>query len=531
MSSINGSVNLTLRPLVSEKVTNLLKVTVEIENANYEKGELFDAMAFSLAACKCEEYNSSTLTASDDNGEVPILFEKGVGQFGPQNEYKFNREVHGNLKVTYTASVPKHDPYARNPGFSLARHDYGITGAGLAFLLLPSGEFDYSLNFDLSELGSDAMAIMGSHRGNIKGKFNADFFKNTYFAIGNLNEYSKEGSRLHIFTLDKDNYLFDELAKTEQTYYDYISEFFNDTSDAYHIILYPTRRTTLTGTALPGICYLGFGNDRVKSVSEVENTLAHELTHNWSFVDGEESMTSLFAEGTAEYYSCYMQYHTGQTDLDGYVEEINKKLRGCYCHPFAREESFAELYEKSWTHSFCQKIPYIKGILMCMKLDSLIRRKTSGEKSFDDICKAVADAANNGNTMSFDEFKALTNSITEGEAEDIFAEALEKGIPVPDSDFFGEDYELVCEETPTNCEGFDPTVRFSDNIIRGLISGSNAEKAGLKNGDKIIQMIADDSDISMPVEITVQRGCETLRVSYLAQGEKAPCWQYRKKNR
>lgn len=522
---------MTLRPRCRGGVMETLETALVLEGAAYGAGELFDALPLSLAACRSSVYDAQSMTAADDDGPVEMLFGQGVGPFGPQREYRFGRAVHGRVRITYTASVPKHDPFARNPGFALARHDRGITGAGLTFLLLPEGEHDYTLTFDLSALDAGAMAIMGCRRGDFAGRFPAEYFKNSYYALGDLREYSREGSRLHIFTLDEDDVFFADLARTAQIYYDYIAKFFRDTSDAYHMILYPTRRTKLTGTALPGVCYLGLGNRNIQSVAEVENTLAHELTHNWCFIEDEELPANLFTEGTAEYYSCYMQYHTGQTDLDGYVEAVNKKLRGCYCHPLARTESYAEIYAKSWTHAFCQKIPYIKGFLMCMQLDALLRRSSGGAQSLDDLTRAAADAVNAGKPLCFADFRTLANDATDGAAQAVFDAAEAPGLPVPDADFFGEDYELVCETVPLGCEGYDPTVRFTDSVIRGLIPGSNAEKAGLRNGDKILQMIADDSDVSIPTQITVQRGGKTLQFTYLAQGGDAPYWQYRKKVR
>jgi hypothetical protein len=525
----NRTVHIIFRPQWEDGIFTNLQVQLSLGGFDYAKGELFDALPLSIAGCSCSVYHADTFRVSDAKGCVDMEFREGIGMYGSQREYAFGRETSGTITITYDAEVERFNPFARNPGFSLLAHDYALTGAGLAFLLLPDGECNYHVECDFSNAGENASAIAGLYNENFALTLDRESLKNIYYAMGNLQEHHVDGSSLYIYTVDKDNLLFEEFIRTAQIYYDYISNFFHDQSDRYHIILYPTRRTQLTGTALPGICYMGLGNKLIQHVSEVENILAHELTHNWCYVTGDDMMSSLFTEGTAEFYSCYMQYHTGQTDMDGYVEAFNTKLRGFYCHPTAREESFKEIYDKSWTHSYCQKIPYIKGTLLCMQLDYLMRQQSEGKKSLDDLVHIAADEVNAGVPMTFDDFQKLANELTNSEAQKCFDEAMTPGIAVPDSNFFGDAYEIKEETIPIACEGFDPTVRFTDNVIRGLIPGSNAEKAGLQNGDVILRMIADDSDPSVPTQIQVQRGEEILDFTYLAQGANVPCWQYRKK--
>lgn len=529
MSTISGTVHLTLRPHCTDHVIQALQTTVVIDNANYDKDELFDFMPLSLVNCQCTAYDPTIMVASDASGLVEIVAVQDIGPFGPQREYRFNRAVHGKLVLSYEAAVPRHDPFARNPGFALARHDHGITGAGLTFLLLPEGEHVYTVDFDLTELDGDATAIAGRLKGGFTGTYTAEYLKNIYYAMGDLHEYRKDGSKLHIFTLDDNGTFFDDLANVAQVYYDYISAFFRDTSDAYNIILYPSRRAKLTGTALFGVCYLGLGNNLIHSITEIENVLAHELTHNWCYLQGDEMMNNLFTEGTAEFYSCYMQYHTGQTDLDGYVAAVNTKLRGCYSHPLARTESYETIYHKSWSHAFCQRIPYIKGVMMFLQLDALIRRCSDKRQSLDDLVRQVATAASTGTPLTYEAFQQLANQMTDGKAQAVLDAAKAPGLAPLPHDFFGDGYELVRTTIPLACEGYDPTVRFTDSIIRGLIPGSNAERAGLRNGDKILQMIADDGDTSLiPVQITVERNGKTLDFTYYACGDPAECWQYQK---
>lgn len=528
MSSINSPIDITLKPVCSDDHISRLRTTVYIGNAHYDADEIFDSLPISLASCKCADYTDGKIKACDSRGAVPIEAEKTVGIFGPQISYKFGREVNGTLKVIYELDTERHDPYARNPGFSIAEHDRGVTVAGVTFLLIPCDKpYEYRVSYDLSDLPADASSFAGDRSGNFDLTGPSELIKFRYYAIGQLIDFHRKGSKLHIITLDDDDRFFAELADTASVYFDYMESFFHDDDEDYSFILYPTRRTELTGTALTRCCYLGIGNDRISDVSEIENVLAHELTHNWCSVQDEEYLSSLFAEATAEYYSCYMQYHTGQTDLDGYVREINAKLQGYYANPW-RDHAYKEVYDKSWTHAYAQKIPYIKGILMLLKMDSAVKRATDNTKSLDDLILANIDASKSGDVWDLERFIRETDNLTCGEGSRILTDVLGEGLMTPPEGFFGDGYELTLGTIPEFNEGYDKTVRFTDNVIHGLVPGSNAEKAGLKNGDRIIRTSTDSTE-PLPLQITVNRDGQELSFEYLARGENVSCWQYTKK--
>ena len=137
MSSINSPIDITLKPVCSDDHISRLRTTVYIGNAHYDADEIFDSLPISLAACKCVDYTDGKIKACASRGAVPIEAEKTVGIFGPQISYKFGREVNGTLKVIYELDTERHDPYARNPGFSIAEHDRGVTVAGVTFLMIP----------------------------------------------------------------------------------------------------------------------------------------------------------------------------------------------------------------------------------------------------------------------------------------------------------------------------------------------------------------------------------------------------------
>jgi hypothetical protein len=72
--------------------------------------------------------------------------------------------------------------------------------------------------------------------------------------------------------------------------------------------------------------------------------------------------------------------------------------------------------------------------------------------------------------------------------------------------------------------GFDVTSLAGPNrLIRGLIPGSAADRAGLRNGDEVIQApdLGDPTvkDASKSIEMKVRRGADELSISFVPQGK------------
>jgi C-terminal processing protease CtpA/Prc len=65
-------------------------------------------------------------------------------------------------------------------------------------------------------------------------------------------------------------------------------------------------------------------------------------------------------------------------------------------------------------------------------------------------------------------------------------------------------------------------------VIRGLAEGSAAAQAGLRDGDVITEVNEIEkvrNNDALPLELTVRRGDQSLRISYLPRG--APVDAYR----
>ena len=132
--------------------------------------------------------------------------------------------------------------------------------------------------------------------------------------------------------------------------------------------------------------------------------------------------------------------------------------------------------------------------------------------------------------VTWDGFCKAASVLTDGESDEIFRSVLEGGLLLPPSDYFGNDYELVESTVKERDDGFDLTVRFEpEKLIHGLVPGSNAELAGIRNGDKIISFVSgNEDDETAATHCVVQRDGVELSFDYVARGKEVLCWQYQK---
>lgn len=527
----SSKVFVRIKPFLSENIVTSVESTIVMESASYKKGDIFDVHPVFYAGCTMAGYTADDFQMQDDTGTFGFTCEDSMGDFGPQRTYRFDRDVTGRLVITYRTKTLEKNPNRADPGFSLFRTYGGYTASGLAFLVLPmKGEFEFSIEHDLSSFSSKAEAVCSYGKGNFIKCCDAKTLKETFYMVGNLKEFHREGSKLHIIWLADEIRMIDDFCRSMAELFDYTEKMFHDEDIPYYIFLYPTPRTVATGTGLTRCCSFGFGDQLVDQIEEAEPIIAHELVHNWLIVSADrEEEISLFAEGTAEFYSCYILFMVGKIDADRYVDMINEKLRAYYVNPYSKGD-FSSAFRKSWTHCYAQRVTYGRGVLILIELDALLNRCTEGKVRMYNLMVELLDGAKEGIPMTWNRFVELADLYTAGKASLRLTELMEEGITAPAADFFGPEYTVEKVAAPVMDNGFDDTVRYShDQVVTGVKPGSNAEKAGLRNGDVILKASSEweaVDDENMHLVYQVRRGETELTIEFLPRGEKVPCWQY-----
>jgi hypothetical protein len=102
--------------------------------------------------------------------------------------------------------------------------------------------------------------------------------------------------------------------------------------------------------------------------------------------------------------------------------------------------------------------------------------------------------------------------------------------PLPSSRAFGSCFRRVSRELRRYELGFEPKVLTeSPRIVRGLIAGSHAERAGLRNGDEITRPVPQDDIQGRQdgvLRLEVRREGVDRTISYLPRSEQVSAWQW-----
>lgn len=510
-----------------------LETRVKIEACEYPSGFVIGSIPFTIAGCQTAKYSDKNLHIYDDNGEIEFHTEVSVGELGPQHDYSLGRDASGTLTMVYSCETTIIDYMISRPLFSLYKSGYGCTVSGLAFLLLPEeGLFNISLDYDLTETCSEGHTFCGLGAGKLEFEGKCEELKNTFYCINATHFYHREGSKVHIAWFEDDLKHAMEFCEITETYFDYLQELFIDEDRPYFIIVHRNDLLKLTGTAFSRICILGFGSELIESIKQIECVLCHELVHNWLSVEEGTYTSAIFSEGTAEFFGAKTSYSVGRIDKDELVDRFNKMLMSYYSNP-RRADDCKTVCDEAWSYAWAQLIVYGRGVILMLILDSLIRKHTDEKENLENVCRTIRSRQNSGIDVSWEDFRKIVSDITDGESDESFERAASDGLMIPPKDYFGDEYYLCKESVREMYYGFDDSVRMENpRIIHGLVKGSNADKAGLKDGDVIIKWDSEfdlSEDKNAMCEFEIERNGERMQIKYLPRGREISCWQYRKK--
>ncbi|MFT8727477.1 MAG: aminotransferase class I/II-fold pyridoxal phosphate-dependent enzyme [Liquorilactobacillus ghanensis] len=527
-------VSITLTPLDN---STRLKFSAKFVHVKYQIGDLFDALPEYIATCPSAQYGKNNLKFISAGKNVPYHIENALGENGQERKYIFDQAIDGELQVIGMVVSQPRDPYRGDPGMNFLQHDNGSTIASIMFMLLPQNDWAwYRIYYDLTQVPADSTGICGWAQENFSRYCSSADMKNLFFTFGRLKISFGKDRKLRVVTLDNDIKFMSKLTDHITKLFDFMQAFFDDAPEPFVIVVYPTPRAKATGTGYFRTNYFGLGDKLIDSIEEVDDTIAHELVHNWVVFNGdsnEDVYGSVYDEGSADYYAGLM-CEKALGEKNAWVNSLNNKLQAYYSNPLCADNCLRN-FEKAWTETYALRTVYGRGLLMLLKLNSCIRQSSNQTKSLDDVQIKTARYISRGKSMSFNAFKSEVIKLGGEKAKEIINETFESGVMTPPADLFEPEYQLIKSRVRQEEQGFDSTVRFKKpKIIHGLIQHSNAQKAGLQNGDEIIKYDSDWNtmeDPSMPTKVTIKRNGQQITLKYLARGAKVDCWQYFKKNK
>jgi predicted metalloprotease with PDZ domain len=283
------------------------------------------------------------------------------------------------------------------------------------------------------------------------------------------------------------------------------------------------------GVALSG-SFIGSYNTK-KDVSEFKLTLAHEMFHTWAqSLDAPKGLeASWFGEGLAVLYARRLAYRFGQISRDQFLQDLNRTAARYYTDAL-NDVPNAEIPKRFWADTRIRVLPYDRGSMYFARVDSELRAASAGKRSLDDLLLSLLRRRAQGLPLDQQVWDQTVTEALGPEAHAEFERMLAGALMLPPSDAFGPCFRRTSVRLRRYELGFEPAVLTeSSRIVRGLVAGSAAEQAGLRNGDQITQPVPQDAiqaDQHATLTLQVRRGGRSFAISYLPRGELTPAYQW-----
>jgi predicted metalloprotease with PDZ domain len=237
--------------------------------------------------------------------------------------------------------------------------------------------------------------------------------------------------------------------------------------------------------------------------------VAHEFFHLWNVkrirpialekfdYEGENYTPSLwFSEGTTSYYDLMIPRRAGIYDERECLVELSKEITrflttpGRSVQPLSESsfDAWIKLYRPDANSSNSQMSYYLKGEMVTLLLDLLIRDRTDGKRSFDDVLVAMWHQFGKleiGFTET--QLKNIIESIANVDLTEFYDRYIHGTEELPFDEYFALfGIELQAEASTVPYLGITVKSEHGKEVIKAVKSDSPARLAGIDPGDELL---------------------------------------------
>lgn len=429
-----------------------------------------------------------------------------------------------HLEITYSvASAP-----ARAPRYALHVDREGFSGVGHSFLLLPRFEKPLPIHLQIrgNNLAPGAAGVTSFGSGDeLEISANPWDLAHAVYAAGRLRTIERPNAG-RLLLLGRPTFDAESTHRTIMTAHRALETAFGpahlqDTPKAFTYVLVaePGLGKGHDGALLGQSFGLWIGN---QSGLDAPTIIAatHELAHSWlggavHLVDDAGQEQAWFSEGFAVHYARKVAFQEKLISANEFAADIDRTVgigvSDLGSHPLPRSRE-----------------AYQRGALYAAQLDAAIDKGSKGKRSLDDLLRKLFAHRSSEPflRLSISVFRdLLVEELGAGRGEELnWVMVQGHGEIRLDDDTFGRCFQRSHTKTKVFELGFDrqATMR-PPQMIRGLIAGSAAAKAGLAEGALVLSTklpeLLDDS-MDKPVEISIAVRGRSKKVRYLPVGER-----------
>ena len=512
-----------------------IEVGLEMSTVERKPEEFFTIMApvtYTVVTGIADRIEDLRVTDKNGNVELNQLEdESAAGGMILWRKWQATRPVAGSVKVRYISRIPEQRRRAPGPTYNLSLNGGGISGAGCALMALPedSGEFKLRLTWDLEDLGPGSAGVSSLGDGNWETVGPIERLFQSFYLAGPLGRYPEQGSDYGFSSAWLGDPPFDvqELMEWSAKAFNALKSFFHDTSQAsyrFFMRVGPADRGG-GGTALYN-SFMLYVPVEPELARNPRGTIFHEMTHKWvGGMEGSPGDVFWFSEGLTVHYTRLLMYRAGLSSAEEFLDDVNSTVKNYMTNPH-RNMPNEDIEKNFWQDQNVLRLPYQRGSLYFAYVDGMIRGISEGNRSLNDVILSLFEKRTQEEPLTkYMLLEALEKEIGPSVISD-FADIIIRGKDfIPDTDAFGPEFKRIGSKFRVFELGFDErkSLYSHEKQITGLIKGSAAERAGLRNGDQILNKInlsALRDDENLPLRLKVKRGDETLEIEYLPRGER-----------
>lgn len=527
MSMVSPTLKLTLTPRLSglnEGMRAGMHVAYVLEAPDIPAGDTLFHLPRVIVGVPGAQVESAEMIVTDAAGALELLEEEEAPTAAwTYRRWTASRATVGDLHVSYFAPVRLVDATTINgPLYDLRLEAGGLNGAGIMFLALPdtTARYDVSIAWDLSQSPAGARGVCSLGEGSVQVNESLEDLAYTYFMAGPLRAYPDNAtSAFSLYWLSEPNFDPVAVGKEIERLYFTMCAFFQEPEPGFRVFARKHPYRGNGGTAVQRSFMFGYSDGYMLTAEELASLLAHETAHTWPRLDGDQGETAWYSEGTAEYYSIVLAHRAGFISDAAFLDQINDRARSYYTNPL-QTLSNHEAVERFWRDPRAQRVPYGRGLFYFIDLNAKILAHSGGARSLDDLVLAVVKRRRAGEQVGESAWVELVTTELGEQGRNDFAAMVAGEWIIPPSDALGPRFTChPIEDYPLDF-GF-ATSSIPMRVVTGLVAGSVAEQAGVREGDRLLS-IPNFSEIeSAPwkaIELTLGRGDTTLRVRYIPQG-------------
>lgn len=509
-------------------------ITLTLSDLEAAAGEVLVSLPIVIANTETVAEHLIGLSARDDQGSVPLQVRDDPEALVYARHWLAGRAVKGDLVVSYRAPIDNTPPRrGSGPPYQLRTEGGGFSAVGNTFLLTPPDGRDYqvAIDWDLSAMGPGATATSSWGEGDavLPGAGSADRLWSGVFMAGPMTRFPAKPQNNGFSAAWLGTPPFDPapLMAWTETLHTWMSDFFQETDEPpYRVFLRFNPINAGGGAALTNSFLTTYG--QATTAESIKGTLAHEMIHTWTSLGPGQ----WYSEGNAVFYQAQLPWRAGLISTEDYLQDINDTARRYYTNAL-NDTPNDQIAARFWEDTRVRTLPYDRGGLYFAVLNDRIRKASAGQRSVDDLILAMIARRRAGLPVSEADWQDLVVAELGEAGAQLTGDMLAGGLMLPESDAFSPCFARITRPFRRFELGFEPRSLVGHvKTIAGLMPGSEADKAGLRNGDVVTYAVAMDSvqgDPDRTLTLQVTRDGKTFPITYLPRGEWVEAYQWTRK--